>query len=119
MVDMQGYEAFLEELRWLGVRVLVTSRSQLGGRVLCADQIHLGGLPAQHAAELVRQQAGPRRVTPSQAQELASVCDCNALSLKVVGGLIVRQAVAAQVHKRLPVCIPRMRLHCRSSCELQ
>ena len=36
-------------------------------------------------------------MTQQQAQELAAVCDCNALSLTVVGGMIARQAVTAQV----------------------
>ena len=93
----QGFRDFLHELRRHSVRVLVTSRCQLGGGLQGAEQLHLSSLSPQHATELLRHEAGTGRVTISQAQALAVICGSNALALTIIGGLIASHAVTAEV----------------------
>ena len=97
MLQAQGFRGFLLELRRQGVRFLITSRCELGGGMQRAEHLHLVSLPGKHAAELLRQEAGPERVTPLQAQKLASICGNNALALTLISGIIASQAITAEV----------------------
>jgi hypothetical protein len=97
MLRAQGFRDFLQEVRRQGVRVLVTSQWQLGCGLQRAEQLHLNSLSPEHAAELLRQEAGAARVTPSEVHDLALICGHNALALKMIGGMIASQAATAKV----------------------
>ena len=101
LAHAQGFRDFLLELRKQDVRVLVTSRCQLGGGLPRAEQLHLSSLSEHDAIELLRQRAGRDRLTPPQAQKLASICGNNALALTLIGGFIASQAVTAEVRRLL------------------
>ena len=91
------FRRFLEELQRWGVRLLVTSRCQLGGGITGARQVHLAKLAEQDAITLLRFEAGEQPLTDEQATRLAGVCGCNALALTIIGGFIACQRVTAQV----------------------
>ncbi len=101
----QGFRQFLQELQRQGVRVLVTSRCQLGCGLQGAEQLRLSSLSPEHAADLLRQEAGSDRLPPPQGKTLAHICGYNALALKIIGGFIASQAVTAEVR----------RVHCNRS----
>ena len=68
LVHAQGFRDFLRQLRTQGIRVLVTSRCQLGGGLHRAEHLYLTSLSSGHAADLLRQEAGADRATPLQAR---------------------------------------------------
>ena len=92
----------MQELRRIGVQILMTSRSQLGCGLQGAERLHLRSLTPEHAAALLRIEAG---VTPPQARKLASICGCNALAMRVLGGAVARRAFHAEVR----ICIALQR----------
>ena len=61
------------------------------------EELHLGSLPPEHAADLLRQVAGEHQVTSPQAQQLAAACGSNALAVRLIGAFIKTQAVTAEV----------------------
>lgn len=97
MIFAQGFRGFLQELLRDQVRVLVTSRCQLGCGLQRAEQLQLGSLPSQHAVDLLRQEAGEARLMPEHAHTLAHICGNNALALTIIGGFIASQKVTALV----------------------
>ena len=94
---MQGFRDSLQKLQGQGFKVLVTSRCQLGCGLQGAEQLHLDSLQPEHAADLLRRQAGATRATKQQAEKLAHICNHNALALTIIGGFIASHAVTAQV----------------------
>ena len=95
--NAQGFQQFLEEVLGHRVRVLITSRCKLGFGLQGAQQLNLRGLPLQHAEDLLLCEATAARATPLQAQELAHICGCNALALKIIGGFIASHVINAEV----------------------
>ena len=93
----QGFQDLLQQMQRQGVRLLVTSRCQLGCGLQGAEQLQLSSLSPEHAADLLRREAGETRATPDQAKQLAHICGCNALALMIIGGFIASQAVKAEV----------------------
>ena len=99
MFSMQAlqFRSFLSELQRWRVRLLVTSRCQLGCGLNGASQLHLASLTQDDAVALLRFEAGEQAVTMEQASSLASVCGCNALALTIIGGFIACERVTAEV----------------------
>ena len=93
----QGFRDFLQELQKNSVRVLVTSRCQLGGGLQSARHLHLTSLSPKHAVDLLCRWAGADQVAPPQAEKLAGICGNNALALTIIGGFIASQVVTAEV----------------------
>ena len=91
------FRRLLEELQRWGVRLLTTSRCELGGGLNGALQLHLDSLTQRDAVALLQFEAGEQAVTAAQAMILADICGCNALALTIVGGFIACQRVTAEV----------------------
>ena len=100
----QGFRRFVLELQRQGFKVLITSRCQLGCGLQGAEQLHLDSLLPQHAANLLRREAGAARATGLQAEKLAHICNSNALALTIIGGFIASHAVTAEVRTGL-MCV--------------
>jgi hypothetical protein len=99
----------LEELQRWDVKLLVTSRCQLGGGLKGALQLHLTSLAQGDAVELLRHEAGAQAVTKEQAMSLADACACNALVLTIIGGFIACRRVTAEVRLRCCQVLSRCR----------
>ena len=99
-----GFPGFHPKLQRQGVKVLITSRCQLGCGLQGAEQLHLHSLQPEHAAGLLRQEAGATRATEPQAETLARICNHNALALTLIGGFIGSHAVTAEVQTCL-LCV--------------
>jgi hypothetical protein len=86
----------LEEER--SVRLVVNSRMDLGGGLGGAPQVHLGGMPAADAQQLLLLHAGQEvRWEEGQAAQLAEMCSGNALALSLVGGILAARRCTAKV----------------------
>ena len=86
----------MQELQRQGFIVLITSRCQLGCGLQGAEQLWVSSLLPEHAANLLRQEAGAARPALPQAETLAHICNYNALALTIIGGFIASQAVTAE-----------------------
>ena len=85
----------MEELQRLEIIILVTSRCTLAFSLQGARH-HVSSLPPEAAAKLLRQEAGPERVTQVQAEDLAMICGFNVLAVNIISGFIARSRITAQ-----------------------
>ena len=79
------------------MRLLITSRCQLGSGLQGATQLHLASLTEEDAVTLLCNEAGAQAPSVEQAVTLAGVCGRNALALTIIGGFIACQRVTAEV----------------------
>ncbi|WP_405731205.1 tetratricopeptide repeat protein [Streptomyces sp. NBC_01537] len=91
--DVASEEALLEVLRMEGPFALVcTSRAKLSGLTGLVRLIELEPLPAQHSEELVRDVAGPNRLTDAQVSSLAEACAGHPLALHIAAAHLARRS---------------------------
>lgn len=85
------------------LRIIITSRTNLlapAGMGLC----HLEALPVQDAVQLLRQACPNCLLSDEQAAQVAEACRRNALELRLVGGVLNRGGITAQVRMDCGVC---------------
>ncbi|MFC4332026.1 tetratricopeptide repeat protein [Streptomyces andamanensis] len=91
--DVVSEEALLEVLSMEGPFALVcTSRPKLSGLTGLVRAIELEPLPAQHSEELVREVAGPDRLTGTQVSALAEACAGHPLALHIAAAHLARRS---------------------------
>jgi hypothetical protein len=80
------------------VRLVVSSRMDLGGGLGGADQIHLEPLPAADAQQLLLMHGGQEvEWEDGHAAQLVEMCGGNALALTLVGGLLAARRCTPKV----------------------
>jgi thiamine monophosphate synthase len=83
------------------VRLVVTSRMDLAGRLGGAPQVHLGSMPAADAQQLLLLRAGKDvRWKEGHAAQLAEMCGGNALAFTLVGGVFATSRCTPKVRCR-------------------
>ncbi|WP_461033492.1 tetratricopeptide repeat protein [Streptomyces mayteni] len=90
--DVVSEQALLDVLRMDGPFALVcTSRSKLSGLTGLVHLIEIDTLPAQHSEQLVREVAGPDRLTEVQTTSLVEACAGHPLALHVAAAYLARR----------------------------